>query len=80
MNQDTSEARGLQAQQLATAESEFQCWGVEFRGQGSEPAPPGSLLDLYYDDLLNVVHTVSLQGVVLTAESFAYIYTLVRQI
>lgn len=36
------------------AKHNYQCWGVEFRGQGSLPAPPGNLVDLYLSDLFAV--------------------------
>ncbi|DBA82166.1 TPA: hypothetical protein ACH3X1_007153 [Trebouxia sp. C0004] len=44
------------------AKHDHQCWGVEFRGQGSLPAPPGNLVDLYLSDLFAVVDALSLQG------------------
>ncbi|DBB06158.1 hypothetical protein WJX82_007631 [Trebouxia sp. C0006] len=44
------------------AKHNYQCWGVEFRGQGSLPAPPGNLVDLYLSDLFAVVDSLSLRG------------------
>ena len=49
-----------QGQQLATYG--FQCWGIEFRGQGSLPAPPGCLLELYLNDVYTIVEALGLQG------------------
>ena len=50
----------LQAEHFA--KHNYQCWGVEFRGQGSLPAPPGNLVDLYLSDLFAVVDSLSLRG------------------
>ena len=50
----------LQAEDFA--KHNYQCWGVEFRGQGSLPAPPGNLVDLYLSDLFAVVDSLSLRG------------------
>ncbi len=50
----------LQAENFA--KHNYQCWGVEFRGQGSLPAPPGNLVDLYLSDLFAVVDSLSLRG------------------
>ena len=49
-----------QGQQLAAYG--FQCWGIEFRGQGSLPAPPGCLLQLYLNDVYTIVEALGLQG------------------
>ncbi len=50
----------LQAEHFA--KHNYQCWGVEFRGQGSLPAPTGNLVDLYLSDLFAVVDALSLRG------------------
>ena len=44
------------------SQSCYQCWGLEFRGQGSISLPQGNLVDLYLQDLLSVIHTLHLKG------------------
>ena len=51
----------MQAQYFA--QQQYQCWGIEFRGQGTTlPAPPGNLVHLYLSDLFSVVDAWSLKG------------------
>ncbi|KAL3157243.1 hypothetical protein ABBQ38_001479 [Trebouxia sp. C0009 RCD-2024] len=44
------------------AKGGYQCWGLEFRGQGGAVAPPGNLVELYLSDLNCVTDTLSLRG------------------
>ena len=55
-------ADGMQAREVAGSEQRYQCWGVEFRGQGSVRAPAGNLPNNYMLDLLSTVETLSLKG------------------
>ncbi|KAL3146229.1 hypothetical protein ABBQ32_002929 [Trebouxia sp. C0010 RCD-2024] len=44
------------------AKGGYQCWGLEFRGQGGAVAPPGNLVELYLSDLNCATETLSLRG------------------
>ena len=50
----------MQAKVLA--KSGCQCWGLEFRGQGGRPLPPGNLVELYLIDLFSVIHALKFEG------------------
>ena len=52
----------LPVQAWQIAKGGYQCWGLEFRGQGGTAAPPGNLVDVYLHDLVCVMATLSLRG------------------
>lgn len=61
----------LPAQAQRIAKGGYQCWGLEFRGQGGAVAPPGNLVELYLSDLNCATETLSLRGTYATCGSAA---------
>ena len=55
-------ADGMQAREVAGSEQRYQCWGVEFRGQGSVRAPAGNLLNICMLDLLSIIDFIGFKG------------------